>query len=150
MVVGFITTCAISACHHYSCEFEPRSWRGVLDTTLCNKVCQWLATGRWFSPIIPVSNTNKTDSHDITEILLKVALTKPKPPWGSKIHIIQTKKPNPALPLTINILPRHYSTEPVLFSAVFNVCLYLLSLEMQLSEEGPINRLNSTTLLCPS
>jgi len=32
-----------------SCEFEPRSWRGVLDTTLCDKVCQWLVTGRWFS-----------------------------------------------------------------------------------------------------
>ena len=24
--------------------------RGVLDTTLCNKVSQWLATGQWFSP----------------------------------------------------------------------------------------------------
>jgi hypothetical protein len=44
---------------------------GVLDTTLCDKVCQWLATGRWFSPGTPVSSTNKTDSHDITEILLK-------------------------------------------------------------------------------
>jgi hypothetical protein len=30
---------AISAYHHKSCEFEPLSWRGVLDTTLCNKVC---------------------------------------------------------------------------------------------------------------
>jgi hypothetical protein len=39
MVVGF-TTCAISAYHYKSCEFEPRSWRGVLDTTLCHKVCQ--------------------------------------------------------------------------------------------------------------
>jgi glutathione peroxidase len=27
------TTYAISAYHHRSCEFEPRSWRGVLDTT---------------------------------------------------------------------------------------------------------------------
>jgi hypothetical protein len=43
-----------------------------LDTTLCNKVCQWLATGRWFSPGTPVSPTNKTDRHDISEILLKV------------------------------------------------------------------------------
>ena len=34
-------------------------------------VCQWLAAGRWFSPD---SSTNKTNSHDITEILLKVAL----------------------------------------------------------------------------
>jgi hypothetical protein len=38
---------------------------------------QCLATGRWFSPDPPVSSTNKTDRHDIDEILLKVAL---KPP----------------------------------------------------------------------
>ena len=34
---------------------------GVLDTTLCDKVCQWLATGLWFSPGTPVSSTNKTE-----------------------------------------------------------------------------------------
>ena len=39
----------------------------LLYTTLCDKVCQW-----WFSP---VSSTNETDCHDITEILLKVALS---------------------------------------------------------------------------
>jgi hypothetical protein len=51
---------------------KSRSWWGVLEpTTLCDKVCQWLATGRWFSP---VSSTNKTNRHDIAEILLKVAL----------------------------------------------------------------------------
>ena len=55
-------------------EFEPRSWGGVLDTTLCDKIGQWLAIGRWFSPGTPVSSTNKTDRHDITEILLTVAL----------------------------------------------------------------------------
>ena len=38
MVVGYTTTCAISAYHHKKCEFEPRSLRGVLDTTLCDKV----------------------------------------------------------------------------------------------------------------
>ena len=48
--------------------------RGVLDTTLCDKVCQWLATGWWFSLGSPVSSTNKTDSHDRAEILLKAAL----------------------------------------------------------------------------
>ena len=31
-------------------------------------------TGRWFSPEVQVSSTNKTDRHDIAEILLKVAL----------------------------------------------------------------------------
>jgi hypothetical protein len=30
--------------------------------------------GLWVSPGTPVSSTNKTDSHEITEILLKVAL----------------------------------------------------------------------------
>ena len=47
----------------------------VLNTTLCDEVCQWLATGRLFSLCTPVSSTNKTDRHDITEILLKVALS---------------------------------------------------------------------------
>ena len=40
MVVGFTSTCAISAYHHYSCEMESRSWQGVFDTILCDKVCQ--------------------------------------------------------------------------------------------------------------
>jgi hypothetical protein len=44
-------------------------------TTLCDKVSQWLATGRWFSPGPPVSPTNKTNHNDISEILLKVALS---------------------------------------------------------------------------
>jgi hypothetical protein len=30
--------------------------------------------GWWLSPSIPVSSTNKTDHHDISEILMKVAL----------------------------------------------------------------------------
>jgi hypothetical protein len=45
----------------------------VLDTTLCDQVRQLLAAGWWFSPGTPASSINKTDSHDITEILLKVA-----------------------------------------------------------------------------
>jgi hypothetical protein len=60
MVVGFTTTCAISAYHHESCEIENRSWRDVLDTTLCDQVCQWLATGQWFSPGTPVSSNKRT------------------------------------------------------------------------------------------
>ena len=31
-------------------------------------------SGLWFSPGTPVSSTNKTDDHDITEILSKVEL----------------------------------------------------------------------------
>ena len=44
------------------------------DTTLCDKVCQGLVAFQWFSMCTPVSSTNKTDRHDITEILLKVTL----------------------------------------------------------------------------
>ena len=68
MVVGFKTTCVISAYHHWSCEYKPHWRRVVLDTILCDKVCQWLVTGRWFSLGTPVSSTNKTDHHDIAEI----------------------------------------------------------------------------------
>ena len=68
MVVGITTTCAISAYHHQSCEFDPHSWWGVLNTTLCDKVCQWLATGHWFSAGTLVSSINITDRHDIFEI----------------------------------------------------------------------------------
>ena len=54
--------------YNYLCKWN------VLDTTLYDKVCQWLAAGRWFSSGTPLSSTNKTDYHDITDILLKVAL----------------------------------------------------------------------------
>ena len=74
MVVGLTTTCAFSAYHHFSCQFEPRSWRGVLDTAICYKVCQLLITGLCFLQCTPVSSTNKTDHQNISEILLKVAL----------------------------------------------------------------------------
>ena len=43
-------------------------------TTSWDTVCQWLVTGRWFSPGTPVSSINKTDHHDISELSLKVAL----------------------------------------------------------------------------
>jgi len=46
----------------------------VRCTTLCDKVCQGLAAGQWFSLAPQVFSTNKTDRHDITEILLKLAL----------------------------------------------------------------------------
>jgi len=61
MVVGFTTTYAISAYHHWCCEFNSRPGRG-------DKICQWLATGRWFSPDPPVSSTNKIYCHDITVV----------------------------------------------------------------------------------
>ena len=37
-VVGFTMTYASSAYHSKRCESESHSWRGVLDTTLCDKI----------------------------------------------------------------------------------------------------------------
>ena len=44
----------------------------VVGSTISDKVCQLLATGRWFSPGPPASSTNITDHHDTTEILLNI------------------------------------------------------------------------------
>jgi len=71
MVVGLTTTYSTSAYHHWCCEFGSPSGRDVQHYVIR---FQWLATGRWYSPGPPVSSTNKTNRHDITEIMLKVAL----------------------------------------------------------------------------
>jgi hypothetical protein len=68
MVVGFITTYAIRAYHHSSCGFESRSGEVysihvIKFVSDLRQVCDFLS---------PVSSTNKTDRHDITEILSKV------------------------------------------------------------------------------
>jgi hypothetical protein len=44
-----------------------------------NYVIKFDSDIRWFSPGTPVSSPNKTDRHDIAEILLKVALCIIKP-----------------------------------------------------------------------
>ena len=98
MVVGFTTLYVISTYHYWCAESSwPWSYGSWIYnslcnqylsllilwvrisirawcTTLCDKVCKWLATGRWFSLGPTVSSTNKTDHHNITEIVLKVAL----------------------------------------------------------------------------
>ena len=84
---------------HGRCEFESCWWRGVLHTTICDKVCQWLVTGRWFSRGPPVSPTNKTDCHDIIEILLKVALNTINQTKRTIYHIYLTRSLNGILPI---------------------------------------------------
>jgi hypothetical protein len=41
-----------------------------------DKAYQFLARGRWSSPVTPASSTTKAGRHDIAEILLKVTLIK--------------------------------------------------------------------------
>ena len=49
IIVTFLSCC------DRRCILRPRTWRGVLDTTLCDKVYQRLVAGRWFSPGTPLS-----------------------------------------------------------------------------------------------
>jgi hypothetical protein len=79
MVVGFtiIFTCAISAYHHFSWEFESHCCRCVLDTTL-SMTCGMSV----------VSSTNKTDRYDMTEILLKVVLNTVTPHCYIRVYIM--------------------------------------------------------------
>ena len=46
-------------------------WVRISSREWCTVLCD---KGRWFSPKSPVSSTNKTDSYDITKLLLKVVL----------------------------------------------------------------------------
>jgi hypothetical protein len=71
MVVEFTIAYAISAYHHWCCEFEFRSG-GDVQHYVIKFVGDLRDVGGLFSPGPPVSSTDKTDRHDITEILLKV------------------------------------------------------------------------------
>jgi hypothetical protein len=68
MVVRFTTTVPVQS--------VPITTKGVISNPthgevytiqhiICDKVCQFLATGRWFSPGTLLSSINKTDRHDI-------------------------------------------------------------------------------------
>jgi hypothetical protein len=103
------------------CIPPPKLWvriplrRGVLDTTLCDKVCPWLAADLWFSIGTHVSSTNKTDRHNITEIVTKVALstitTSPFQELGAYQNVIFTE---PQIHCHTNIISQFWS-----------VCLWL-------------------------
>ena len=76
-------------CLYHQCLSLLKLWVRILfmgwctDKTLCYKVCHLL------SPGTPVSSTNKTDHHNITEILLKVALNTIKPNQTSFSYLVQ-------------------------------------------------------------
>jgi hypothetical protein len=64
MVVGFTTTYAIIAYHHWCCEFESRSGRGVQYHVI-----------KFVGDLRQVGGFLRVLRHDIAEILLKVALS---------------------------------------------------------------------------
>ena len=46
----------------------------IVTDVVSSNPTQLLAAGQWFSSGPPISPTNNTDCHDITELLVKVAL----------------------------------------------------------------------------
>jgi hypothetical protein len=120
MVVGFIPTYAISA-YHNQCLSPLTLWIwislkiGLLDATLCDQVCQSLAAGHWFSPGTLVSSINKTDCHNITEILLKVTSKTITP-----LHFARNSKPS----LQPNYNAKIYFS-PFFLQIVELICIYI-------------------------
>ena len=72
MVIRYTTT--LQSVHITTNVVSSNPTGCAIDTTLCDKVCQWLTASRWLSSGTPVSSTNKSERYDIAEILLKVAL----------------------------------------------------------------------------
>ena len=68
--------CMVVEITNYPCNHYPspqKLWVRILliaRCTLCDKACHWFVVFSGYSGFLP----NKTDRHDITEILLKVAL----------------------------------------------------------------------------
>jgi hypothetical protein len=81
-----------------------RSCRGVLDTKLCDKACQWLAAGRWFSPISSRYNWNIVEGG--------INHNKPKPHRNHEVHCTV---------VSCFVIDCFYCRWVVLFSAVLNL-----------------------------
>jgi hypothetical protein len=85
VIINFLWKIFHKPIDHRTCGFDHANFGGfsnfcryytlgVLDTTLCDKVCQWLSADLWFSLGTPVSSTNNTDCQEITKIHVVVQL----------------------------------------------------------------------------
>ena len=59
----------------------------VRSTTLCDKVCQWIAIGRWFSLSTPVSSTNKADCHEYSWNIVESDIKHHKPNFDECLFV---------------------------------------------------------------
>jgi hypothetical protein len=74
MVVGFKTTYASSAYHHQRSEFESSAGEVCTIQHYVISFVSDLQQISGFLPVLGFPHTNKTDRHDITEIVLRVVL----------------------------------------------------------------------------
>jgi hypothetical protein len=104
---------------------NPRSGRGVQHYVI--KICQWLAAGRWFSPVTSVSSSKKTECHYIAEILLKVVLNTIKPNQIKHIlymymgyHIMLYTSPWAGITNRTKIIFNHCSADKTLYIPLYS------------------------------
>ena len=102
MVVGFTTTYAISSYYHWCWEFESLSGRDVQHYAI--KFVSDLRQVGGFSPVPPVSSTYKTYRHDITEILLKVAINTTKQTKNTVEGKIRARMEPPSLICKLSLI----------------------------------------------
>jgi hypothetical protein len=78
-----LSTVAFPVCPFFLFGNEFVKIRRYIYNSLNSQVtkCDVLKAGRWFFPGTPVSSTNKTDHHDITDILPKVTLSTINQPY---------------------------------------------------------------------
>ena len=114
-------------------------------------VCQWLAASRLFSPVSP---TNKTDRHDITEILLKVTLNTISPPEKKLCHLYWNEKVrlNKCIDWTFelrfgNSMHLFLSRLRSIISLVYGKVAYYFSVPQPTSN---VILYNNKSLFCPS
>ena len=74
IIVGFTTTYVIGAYHHKRCEFEHRAGEVYSIQQYEIKFARDLRQVGGFLWGLPISSSDKTDRHAISEILLKVVL----------------------------------------------------------------------------
>ena len=89
--------------------------RGVVDTTLCDKVCQWLATGQWFSPGTPFFSTNEYNwLPQYNWNIVESGVKHPNPYYRSKLNFHET----------YIIISHFYSFKRYFIQSIlpFNVC----------------------------
>ena len=102
MWTEFTTTYAISAYHHWCCEFKSRSGQSVQHYVIKFVSDIWRQVSDFLWAL--VSSTNKADRHDITEILLIVALNTIKLTSQIKLHVYMQKPQHQATIYNVSVI----------------------------------------------
>ena len=108
--------------------------RQEYNLTICT--CQWLMAGWWFFPGTPISSTNKTDCHDINEIMLKVTLNS------------ITVTPNPTiLFLRFSCLVLSFDIDPIFSKFLYDFIDFQPAMVKVVIRNLPVNQMMRSVLV---